>query len=131
MNNTALIKELRSHYIAVLAYSLGDHNPEVTKADAASSEIDAIKAFIDFLEAQADAVVAVVTKAVRKGCAFHRTICRTFGIAKEHGLDTRDDAGMRAAIGRYLGRDVPTREVLRERDWLLIGNAIKYKQLAW
>ena len=70
-------------------------------------------------------------KASKGRCPHYKAIRRAFAIATELGLDTRADEAMRAAFGRFLHRDVPTREVLNGRDWMLIGDAMKRHQLAW
>jgi hypothetical protein len=64
-------------------------------------------------------------------CSFYKSIRRAYAIAKDAGLDTRADDAMRAAFAAFLGRSVPTRETLNARDWLLVGDAIKSRRLAW
>jgi hypothetical protein len=81
-------------------------------------------------ETAAPVVVAVASES-RPRCTFHKSIRRCFGIAKERGLNTRDDEAMRAAFGRYLCCDVPTRESLTASDWNILGDAIKACRLAW
>jgi hypothetical protein len=76
-------------------------------------------------------VKAAQTATARPRCCFHKAIRRCFAIAKDAGLDTRADEAMRAAFANYLCRDVPSRESLSGGDWLLVGNAIKSKRLAW
>ena len=67
----------------------------------------------------------------RTRCPHYATIRRTFGFAIAAGLDTKADEAMRAAIGKLLGRDIPSRESLRAGDWERVGDAIKSSQLAW
>jgi hypothetical protein len=78
---------------------------------------------------QAAAVEVVKTHKPR--CPHYKAIRRAFAIATEQGLDTKADVEMRAAFGRCLHRDVPSREVLNGRDWMLLGDAMKRRQLAW
>ena len=51
-------------------------------------------------------------KASKGRCLHYKAIRRAFAIATELGFDTRADEAMRGAFGRFLHRDVPTREVL-------------------
>jgi hypothetical protein len=64
-------------------------------------------------------------------CLHYKAIRRAFAIAREAGLDTRADEKMRAAFARVLGRVIESREELSGGDWLLVGNAIKTRHLAW
>lgn len=64
-------------------------------------------------------------------CAHYKSIRRAFAIAREAGLDTKADEAMRAAFSHFLGRAVETREALSGGDWMLVGNAIKARRLAW
>lgn len=78
------------------------------------------------------APVALPAEAIsRPRCSFHKSIRRCFGLAKERGLNTRDDEAMRGAFARYLCCDVPSREVLTALDWNILGDAIKARRLAW
>ncbi len=79
------------------------------------------------------APVANVAQAAiaRPRCPFHRCIRRAFAIAKEAGLDTRNDEGFRRAVGDYFGRAIESREQLTARDWLAVGDAVKARRLAW
>jgi hypothetical protein len=134
-----LLRELRSHYIAVLAYSLGEQRSDVTKADATSAEIAAVRAFIKHLEAQviqaaSPAPIAPQQPAQRDSgakCPFYRRIRFAFGMAQNRGLDTEADEAMRAAFSRFLGRTITSREELDGDEWLLVGKAIKNKLLTW
>ncbi len=66
-------------------------------------ELSHVVAFIEYL-------AATPPNAPQTGkCAHYKEIRRCFAIAREHGLDTRADEAMRAAIGRQLGFTVETR----------------------
>jgi hypothetical protein len=136
MTTSNLLAELKTHYIAVLDYSLGGQRSDVTKADAASSEVDAVKSFIEYLEsgetpddAPARVAAPVAAKPVR--CPWAREIRRCFAIASEHGLDTRNDEAMRKAFSAFLGRDIETREDMSGLEWVRVANAVKYDGLTW
>jgi len=45
-------------------------------------------------------------------CPHYKSIRRTFAIAKNCGLNVKDEAAMRRAFGRALGRQIETREEL-------------------
>jgi hypothetical protein len=76
-----------------------------------------------------ETVAQRVTAAPR--CSFYKSIRYCFAVARDAGLDTRADDAMRAAFAAFLGRAVPSRETLNGRDWMLVGNAIKSRRLAW
>jgi hypothetical protein len=137
MSTTELLTELKTHYIAVLDYSLGGQRSDVTKADAVSSEVDAVKSFIEYLETSgetpddAPAPVAAAKPAKPVRCPWAREIRRCFAIASEHGLDTRNDEAMRKAFSAFLGHPVESREDLTGLDWLRCANRIKTGELSW
>jgi hypothetical protein len=64
-------------------------------------------------------------------CAHYKSIKRAYAIARDLGLDTKADAKMRAAFGRFLGCTIESRDLMTPGDWLLVGNAIKARHLAW
>lgn len=76
-------------------------------------------------------VALPVASVSRPRCPFYRAIRRCFAIARDLGLDTKADEAMRAAFGRYLGRAISSREELDGSDWMLIGDALKARRLAW
>jgi pyrroline-5-carboxylate reductase len=64
-------------------------------------------------------------------CVHFKSIKRVYAIARDAGLNVKADEAMRAAFSRFLGRAISSREELNGRDWLLIGDAIKARHLAW
>ena len=100
-------------------------------------EREAVRRGVVLEEAAQEAVNAVAltqpaqVKASKGRCPHYKAIRRAFAIATELGLDTRADEAMRAAFGRFLRRDVPSRESLSGGDWMLLGDAMKRHQLAW
>jgi Tfp pilus assembly protein PilE len=78
--------------------------------------------------APAALVVASVSSA---RCPFYRSIRRAYAIARDLGLDTKADDAMRAAFGRCLGRTIKSRDELNGGDWMLLGDAMKARRLAW
>lgn len=64
-------------------------------------------------------------------CCHYKAIRRCFAIARDLGLNTRDDEGMRAAFGRFLGRALGSRDELTGCEWMLLGDAMKMRRLAW
>ena len=71
------------------------------------------------------------TAKTKTPCAWAAEIRRCFAIARERGLDTKNDTGFRRAVENFLCREVPSREVLDGTEWREIGDAIKSKRLAW
>jgi hypothetical protein len=104
-------------------------------------EREAVRRGIVLEEATAPAVAPVMAqdapkvvepvKVSKPRCPHYKAIRRAFAIATELGLDTKADEAMRAAFGRCLHKEVASREVLNSRDWLLLGDAMKARQLAW
>ncbi len=92
-------------------------------------ELRHVRAFIEYLTATPSNVAQTVSKAPR--CSFHKAIRRVFAIAREHGLDTRADEPMRAAVGRALGRSIESRDELNGGDWQAVGDMMKRGVLAW
>jgi sugar phosphate isomerase/epimerase len=64
-------------------------------------------------------------------CAWAKEIRRFFAIAKERGLDTKNDESMRRAFENFFFRPVASREELDGRDWAQAADAVKSNQLAW
>jgi hypothetical protein len=64
-------------------------------------------------------------------CPHYPAIRRAYAIMRDVGLDLKADVAMRAAFSRFLGRAIESRQSLDRRDWLLVGNAIKSRRLAW
>jgi pyruvate/2-oxoglutarate dehydrogenase complex dihydrolipoamide acyltransferase (E2) component len=64
-------------------------------------------------------------------CPFYKSIRRAYAIMREAGLNQRDEAAMRAAFSRFLGRVIESRDALPGGEWLQIGDAIKSRELAW
>lgn len=99
------------------------------KLDAVKAELSAVCALIGFLAGKA--VKVAQTVANRPRCSFHKAIRRCYAIARENGLDTRNDDAMRSAISRALGRQIESRDELNGGDWQAVGDAIKFGALAW
>jgi DNA-binding Lrp family transcriptional regulator len=87
-----------------------------------------VLAFIAHLEATAKAAPAKKSGA---RCAWYRDIRRCYAVAREAGLDVKADAKMRESFGRFLGREIESREELRAGDWYLIASEIKAHRLSW
>lgn len=92
-------------------------------------ELRDVLAFIEYLAAVPQNTPQTGKESQR--CAHSKEIRRCFAIAREHGLDTRADEAMRAAIGRQLGFTVETREVLNGYQWKQVGDMVKRGALAW
>jgi hypothetical protein len=74
---------------------------------------------------------AAQTATNRKRCSFHKEIRRVFAIARDKGLNVKDESGMRAAFSRALGRPIETREELAAGDWRAVGDWLQRGTLAW
>ena len=59
----------------------------------------------------------------------YKSIRRTFAVFTELGLPT-DDEGMRAEIGRLLGRTVGSRRDLQAGDWVLAADRAQREAFA-
>lgn len=99
------------------------------KLDAVKAELSAVCAFLGYLIGKAVKVAQTVTN--RPRCAFHKEIRRCFAIAKERGLNVKDESGMRAAICRAFGFTIASRDVLNAGDWKTVGDMVKRGELAW
>ncbi len=121
-----LIEELRE-YSQTLALVATLKTAPRAAADA-REELPHVLAFLAHLEAMPQ---AASTRAPKVRCAWYREIRRCYAIAREAGCDVKADESMRAAIGRFLGRAVASREELNGNDWHEVGSAIKSHQLAW
>lgn len=58
-------------------------------------------------------------------------ISQFFAVADAHGLDTRNDDGMRLELSKLLGREIKTRKSLTMDEWLIATNAIEDHRLSW
>ncbi len=92
-------------------------------------ELRDVQAFIAYL--LKPTVNVAQTGKERARCSFHKEIHRTFAIARDKGLDTKDHAAMRRAFSLALGRPIETREELGAGDWQAVGDWIKRGTLAW
>lgn len=92
-------------------------------------------AYLEALKAVAAQMPAPVEstqpEAPRARCPHYKAIRRAFAICKERGLDTKNDSAMRRAFENFLMRPLPSRDALTGNDWLLVGDAIKNKEIAW
>ncbi len=93
-------------------------------------ELRHVRAFIAYLVGSV-ANVAQTGKESQTRCTFHKAIRRTFAIAKDRGLDVKDETGMRAAFGRALGRQIESRDELTGGDWQAVGDMMKAGALSW
>ena len=92
-------------------------------------ELRHVRAFIEYLLKPTENVAQTATDRTR--CTFHKAIRRTFAIAKDRGLDVKDETGMRAAIGRAIGRNIASRDELGANDWQAVGDMMKAGALSW
>jgi len=100
------------------------------------AKLDAVKAELNAVCELLASLVGKVAKAAQTGtnrprCAFHKEIRRVFAIARDKGLDTKDDEAMRASFGRSLGRRIESRDELNGGDWQAVGDLMKRGTLAW
>lgn len=70
-------------------------------------------------------------KASAPRCPSYGSIRACFGFARGAGLDTKDDAAMREAFARFLGRDIASRDELNGFDWSSCADGIRRGELAW
>ncbi len=124
-----LIEEMRE-YSQTLELVAAVKSAPIAAAQA-REELPHVLAFIAHLEATPATPQAASTRAPKVRCAWYREIRRCYAIAREAGCDVKADEAMRAAFSRFLGRAVPSREVLDSSDWVKVGDAIKAHQLAW
>jgi hypothetical protein len=121
-----LIEELREYSQTLELVATVKSAP--IAASQAREELPMVMAFLATLTAiQAPKSVA----ATKVSCAHFPAIKRAFAIAHEAGLDTKADAKMRAAFGRYLGREVSSRNSLSGSEWDMAATAVKCGELAW
>ncbi len=92
-------------------------------------ELSDVQAFIAHLVESGANVVQ--TGKERKRCPHYKAIRRCYAIAKDRGLNVKDEPAMRRAFGRALGREVTTREELGASDWQAVGDMMKRGTLAW
>lgn len=93
------------------------------------AELQDVKAFIAYLVETTANVAQTATNRTR--CSFHKEIRRCFAIAKDCGLNTADESGMRAAFSRCLGRTLASRADLNSGDWDYVGHQVKCGALSW
>ena len=70
-------------------------------------------------------------KAQAPRCPFYGSIRQCFGFARGAGLDTKNDAAMREAFARFLGRDIASRDELNGFDWSICADGIRRGALVW
>lgn len=64
-------------------------------------------------------------------CKHTANIREFFTACKEAGLDTTATAGMRAAVGMFLGRRIASRSELSGQEWALCCSAVRAGRLFW
>ncbi len=99
------------------------------KLDAVKAELQDVQAFLASLVGSGANVAQRATKRTR--CPHYRAIRRTFAIAKDCGLNTNNESGMRRAFGRALGRTIESRDELNGGDWQAVGDMVQRGVLAW
>lgn len=129
ISRESLVAELRE-YAGTLELVAKVKSAPLAAQDA-REELPIVLSFIDKLTVKSAPVKVSSAKKSAPRCTWYRDIRRCYAIAREVGLDVKADDAMRAAFACFLGREVPTREVLDGDDWFLIGNAIKSRRLSW
>ncbi len=99
------------------------------KLDAVKAELSDVQAFLASLVGSGANVAQTGSKAPR--CPHYHVIRRAFAIARDKGLNVKDESAMRSAIAAQLGMPVPSRDVLGAWHWKIIGDLIKADMLAW
>lgn len=99
------------------------------KLDAVKAELSDVQAFLASLVKPVANVAQTGSKAPR--CSHYKAIRRTFAIAKDRGLDTKDESAMRRAFGRALGRRIESRNEMSGGDWDYVARQMKRGALAW
>jgi hypothetical protein len=64
-------------------------------------------------------------------CPWFRLIRAFYGAAQGRNLDTKNDEAIRAALGRFVGRNIESRAELRAGEWNDAAAAVRRGQLAW
>lgn len=128
-----LIAELRTYQaqlqgdVEFFSINVGWHGR--AKLDAVKAELSAVCEFIASLAGKVANVAQTATN--RSRCPHYKAIRRTFAIARDKGLDTKDDEAMRASFGRSLGRRIETREEMNGADWAYVARQVQRGVLAW
>ncbi len=99
------------------------------KLDAVKAELSDVLAFIAYLLKPTENVAQ--TGSNRTRCPHYHVIRRAFAIARDKGLNVKDEDAMRSAIALQLGMPVPSRDVLGAWHWKIIGDLIKADMLVW
>jgi hypothetical protein len=129
ISRSQLIEELRAYEtqcadnVEFFERNEGWHG--AAKLASHRAELNAVRAFL----AQIAPVATKPAKAPR--CAWYREVRKTFACARQRGLNLKDDAGMRRAFSRYLGREVASRETLNGREWADVADGVKAGLLTW
>jgi len=128
-----LVEELRAYELQLrgdvdfFAVNVGWHGR--AKLDAVEAELQDVHTFLASLVAAPEKAAQSATN--RPRCPHYKSIRRTFAIAKDCGLNVKDEAAMRRAFGRALGRQIETREELNGNDWEAVGNMMRRGALTW
>lgn len=64
-------------------------------------------------------------------CPHFKLIQRFYAIAEAQLLDVKADDAMRAAIGRYFGKELRSRSLLDATQWSILGDACERGELVW
>jgi len=128
-----LVKELRTYELQLrgdvdfFAVNVGWHGR--AKLDAVEAELQDVRTFLASLVAAPEKAAQSAT--ARPRCPHYKAIRRTFAIAKDRGLNTKDESAMRRAFGRALGRQIESRDEMNGGDWQVVGDMMKRGALAW
>lgn len=68
---------------------------------------------------------------VKVRCPFYREIRRFFAIARDNGLNTKNDDAIRDALAKALNRNIQSRDELNGADWSFAGDMVKMGVLTW
>ncbi len=99
------------------------------KLDAVKAELQDVRTFLASLVAAPEKAAQSATN--RPRCSHYKAIRRTFAIAKDHGLNVKDESAMRRAFGRALGRTIESREELNGGDWDYMARQMQRGGLSW
>jgi len=101
-------------------------------ASEAREELPLVLSFLAHLTAIQAPESASATKVSSKPrCAHYASIRRFYAIARDAHLSVKADDAIRASLGRYLGREVSSRESLSGSEWESAATAVKCGELAW
>jgi hypothetical protein len=73
----------------------------------------------------------IATERAQVKCAWFRLIRAFYGAAQGRNLDTKNDEAIRAALARFVGRNIESRAELRAGEWNAAADAVRRGALAW